>query len=55
MFRSLAATAVALALVASALAEDPKLPMTLGSIDRKDPKGNYTSSNCRFIYHKMCK
>ena len=38
MFRSLAATAVALALVASALAEDPKLPMTLGSIDRKDPK-----------------
>ena len=38
MFRPLAATAVALALVASAAAEDPKLPMTLGSIDRKDPK-----------------
>ena len=38
MFRTLAATAVALALVASAAAEDPKLPMTLGSIDRKDPK-----------------
>jgi gluconolactonase len=38
MLRSLVVTAVTLTLVASALAEDPKLPMTLGSIDRKDPK-----------------
>ncbi len=46
MFRALAGVAIAtLALVASggispplAVADEPKLPMTLGSIDRKDPK-----------------
>lgn len=37
MFRSLTATAVALVFALPASAEDPKLPMTLGSIDRKDP------------------
>jgi gluconolactonase len=38
MFRALAVTALTLAAVAPAAAEDAKLPMTLGSIDRKDPK-----------------
>jgi gluconolactonase len=38
MFRALAVTAVTLALALPASAEEPKLPMTLGSIDRKDPK-----------------
>jgi gluconolactonase len=43
MFRFLACLALATVLVAGSLpraatAEDPKLPMTIGSIDRKDPK-----------------
>jgi len=37
MFRPLAGLA-ALTLAVAAPAEDPKLPMTIGSIDRKDPK-----------------
>ena len=37
MFRPLAGLA-ALVLAVAAPAEDPKLPMTIGSIDRKDPK-----------------
>ncbi len=38
MLRSLVVTTVAIALVAPASAADPKLPMTIGSIDRKDAK-----------------
>ena len=38
MFRSLICLALAAAVAIPTLAEDPKLPMTLGSIDRKDPK-----------------
>jgi gluconolactonase len=38
MFRALACLTLAAAVAAPALTEEPKLPMTLGSIDRKDPK-----------------
>ncbi len=38
MIRSLLLTTVALVLAAPAFAADPKLPMTIGSVERKDPK-----------------
>lgn len=38
MFRSLACLTLVAVVATPTFAEDPKLPMTLGSIDRKDPK-----------------